>query len=628
MLQNIHDKAKGWVAYAIVFFISIPFALFGINSYLGGADELVAATVNGEDIPTREVQSELLQQKQRFISILGKLPPGLDDKTLKSQALEGLINRALIRQEAEKQGYRASNEEVFASIASTAAFQKDGVFDPQTYEQLLASNRRNKVEYETSLRKDLSNGQLPNGIMNTSFVPTAEAASYQALSKQVRSFDTYTLKLADYKAQVSPSEEEIKKYYDDNSARYMTEEKIKLNFVRLKVEDLLGDISVTPEALQGFYDQNANMYVTPEQRKVSHVLIKATAKAEEDKARADAIYADIKAGTFTFEDAATDSSEDTIASKNKGDMGFIARGDMGPLFEKAAFSLAKDEVSEVIKTELGYEILKVTEIKDLVQKSFDDAKVAVEADFRKEEAEKAFQEKVEKLRTLTYENDSSLDPAAQDVGIEVQTSDWFGRSGGKDFTAIPKVLTQAFDQTVYNEAKNSELIEISDTDVAVVRIESKEAAKLKPLADVSEAIKQSLIDTKTRKLVNEKGEAVLAKLKAAGNWDALADVGAKIDMVEKFAAVDRNSTKPSANVVRKAFAMNTPQADKSVFSNTILPSGDYVLISLTSVKDGDKTVDDAARDQFASALGSRERAALLAALREEAEVVIHPEKAE
>jgi peptidyl-prolyl cis-trans isomerase D len=135
MLQTINDKAKGWLAYLVVGLISVPFALFGINSYIGGSDKLVAATVNDEEISVREVQNALLQQKQRLASLFGgKLPTGFDDKSLKAQALEGLINQVLVRQEVENSGYRASDEEVFSIISSTQAFQKEGVFDEETYE--------------------------------------------------------------------------------------------------------------------------------------------------------------------------------------------------------------------------------------------------------------------------------------------------------------------------------------------------------------------------------------------------------------------------------------------------------------------------------------------------------------
>ncbi|MCK5903232.1 MAG: SurA N-terminal domain-containing protein [Cocleimonas sp.] len=635
MLQNIHDKAKGWLAYTVVFLISVPFALFGINSYLGGGDTLIAATVNGEEIPAREVQNELLQQKQRLSSMMGgKLPAGFSDKMLKSQALEGLINQALIRQEAENNGYRASDIEVFSLISGTEAFQKEGKFDPQTYTQLLAANRRNKGDYEATLRKDISNRQFLNGIMETSFIPDTQAARYQALSQQKRDFETFTLKLADYKAEIKPTDDAVKAYYEAHSKQYMTEEKIKISYVRLKVDDLLASVEIPADALQTFYDENTSQYVVPEQRKVSHILIKAEADEKAAKERAEALYQAISTGKKTFEAAAIEDSDDKIATEKAGDLGFIAIGDMGADFEKAAFALKTGELSEVVKTGSGYEIIKVGEIKEQIQKSFEQVKVEIEKDYRKEEAQKLFQQQIEKLQTVAFENEDSIDPAAQAVGLEVKISDWFTRAGGKaspdgkEITGLPKIIEQSFANTVFNDAKNSDLIEISDTDVAVIRLNAKEVPKLKPMSDVIDNIKTSIIDTEARKIVKTKGEAVVAKLRTSGNWSALSDLGANADAVEEFTAVERQSRKPSVDVVRKVFAMNRPKDNKAVFSNTILTTGDYVLVSLKTVIDGDKAVDDMSRDLFAQSLGERERSAVMRALRDEADVEIIKQNSE
>ena len=626
MLQSINDKAKGWLAYLVVGLISVPFALFGINSYLGGGDKLVAATVNDEDISVRDVQNELLQQKQQLTSMFGgRLPPGFDDKSLKSQALEGLINRALIRQEAENAGYRASDEEVYSIISTNPSFQKDGVFDNATYEKLLESNRRNKVSYETALRQDISNRQLSNGITSTSFIPDSQVASYQALSKQVRDFETFTLKLETYKEQIKPSDVDVKAYYDAHSDRYMTEEQVKISYVRLKADDLMDAVSVTPEQLQSYYDENANQYVTPEQRKISHILVKPVDGKDDDaKKRAELIHKRILSGEINYEVALSKKADDIIAN----DMGFLVRGDMGVEFEKVAFSLKQGELSSVVKTESGYELIKISEIKAEVQQTLEQAKEKIEKNYRKEKAEKLFQEQVETLSTVAFENDTSLDPAAQAVGLEVKISDWFTRAGGKDFTANPKILAESFSENVFEQAKNSSLIEISDTDVTVIRINTKQAPALKPLADVSEQIKKTIIDTDARKLVNEKGEALLAKFKSSGDWSSLVDIGATVDGVEKFAATDRKAIKPSEDVVRKVFAMNKPKDNKTVYANTILPKGDYVLIALKTVKDGDGAVDATARDLYANAIGMRERSAVIKALREEAEVVIIRQRSE
>ncbi len=632
MLQNINDKAKGWVAYLIVGFIAVPFALFGISSYLGGGGSLVAATVNGEEIQVQEVQNLVLQQRQRMMQIFGgKLPPGFNEDTIKQQALDQVVNQALLRQEAENNGYRASNQEVYDTIANIPAFQKDGLFDPKTYELLLQSQRRSKNSFETEIRTSITNQQFSQSISKAAFLPVDQVTRYQALQNQQRDVETYTLKKADFESQVEVSADEIKAQYDANLSNYMTNDRVKVSYVLLDQSELAKTIPVEDDALQLFYDDNLSRYTDPEQRKVSHILVKvgeeegAEAKAEE---KAKALYEEIKSGTKTFEDAAKTDSDDKLAAEKSGDLGLIARGEMGPLFENAAFSLEKGAMSEVVKTEAGFEILKVQDVVESKQKTFDEVKTEVEKLYRREEAEKLFLEQSDVLQTLAFENDSSLDGAADGVGAKVETSDWIQRgetpNPDKKYSSA-KFIQAAYSEEVLNEGKNSELIEVSPTKVAVLRLQEHKVPEQKPLVDVEEQIKASLLSKKLRKLLIEKGESVLKSLSETGDWSALESIGASADNVDSNTDVKRTDTRLSKAVVDKLFSMDKPETGKKTFGNTILPDGDYVLIALKGVKDGATELDKNLQKSFTQMVASREQAAVLKALRESAEVELFPE---
>ncbi len=632
MLQNIHDKAKGWVAYLIVGFIAVPFALFGISSYLGGSGSLVAAIVNGEEIQIQEVQNLVLQQRQRMMQIFGgKLPPGFNENTIKQQALDQVVNQALLRQEAKNNGYRASNQEVYDTIANIPAFQKDGQFDPKTYELLLQSQRRSKNSFETEIRTSITNQQFSQSISKAAFLPIEQVSRYQGLQNQVRDAETFTLKKADYESQVEISAEEIKAQYDANLSRYMTNDKVKVSYVLLEQSELAKTITVEDDALQLLYDDNLSRYTEPEQRKVSHILVKigdeedAESKAEE---KAKALYEEIKSGAKTFEDAAKIDSDDKLAAEKSGELGLIARGEMGPLFENATFTLVKGTISDVVKTEAGFEILKVQDIVEAKQKTFDEVKAEVEKLYRKEQAEKLFLEKSDKLQTLAFENDSSLDGAADAIGAKVETSDWIQR--GETPNPEKKYLSTKFIQAAYsddvlNAGKNSELIEISPTTVAVLRLQQHKVPEQKALADVEGQIKTSLLNQKLRKLLIEKGESVLKSLNESTDWSVLASIGASADKVENMTGIKRTDTRLSNSVVDKLFSMDKPESAKKIFGNTILPNGDYVLIALTGVKDGITELDTNLQKSFTQMVASREQTAVFKALRESAEVELFPE---
>ena len=638
MLQEIHDKAKGWIAYAIVAFISIPFALFGISSYLGGSDSLVAATVNGEDILAQTVQNTVLQQRQRLLQMFGgKLPPNFGDDTLKKQALEQSINQVLLRQLAKENGYRASNQEIYDYVSEIPAFQKEGKFDTEAYERLLASQRRNKAGFEAEVRESISNEQFSSAIFNSAFLPNDEAVRYKQLKDQTRSIESFTLKMEDYKPGVEISDNEIKTYYESKPGQFKTDEKAKVSYIVLKESDLQKAVEVDSEKLQTFYDDNKDRFVTPEQRKVAHILVKIKAGGvvgeKQAQQKAQSLYEEIKSGKKSFEELAASDSDDEIAAKKSGEIGLIALGDMGPLFEKTAFSLKAQEVSQPVKTEAGYEIIKVISLIDSKQKTFDEVKADIEKEYRQEQAQKLFNDNSDKLQTLAFENDSSLDEAADAIGVKVQTSDWIKKhtapqppKGSEDFVLekSPLVVTTTFSDEVLKSGKNSDLLELGPGIVAVIRLQEHQDASRKPLSEVKDEIKTALIEQKARKLTLEKGEALLAQLPKKG-WSILASIGASPDQVVKTPELKRTDRKVSPSIVEAAFSMPKPRKDAMSYSNTILPKGDYVLIGLSSVKDGDSSLDNVEREGFYASIGAREKAAALKALRERAEIELFPE---
>ena len=634
MLQTINDKAKGWVAYTIVGLIAVPFALFGISSYLdGGHGGLVAATVNGEEIPVQQVQGLVLQQRQRLAQAFGgQIPPNMNEDVIKNQALEQVVNQVLLRQESEKNGYRASNQEVYDTISSIPAFQANGQFDPQSYEQLLIQQHRSKAEFESQIRENISNQQFTQAVIDAAFLPSSFVSKYQGMQNQTRDVETYTLKKADYESQVSVSDEEVKKEFEENAKSYMTNEKVKLSYVLLKHEDIAANLSVEDDVLQLFYEDNASRYVEPEKRKIAHILVKIEDdKKEEAQAKAQALYDQIQAGEKTFEELATSSSDDEEAAKNNGEIGLIGLGERGVQFDTTAFSTAlfKGSTSEVVETEEGYAIIKVLDIVASTTKAFEDVKSEVEKLYRTEEAERLFLDQTDRLQTLAFENDSSLDEAADAVGLEVQTSDWINRNSNippreDNPLSSPQVIAAAYTDAVLSEGKNSDLIEIDATTVMILRLNDHELPKPKELASVESDIKKILSATKLRALLVEKGDEALNTLNESGSWSGIENIGATADKIQKNAALKRTDTSLANNVVRKIFSMKKPETGNS-YDKAILPDGDYVLIALSKVTNDTAEVDTTLQQTYTQSVAFRERAAAIAAIREKAEVVLFTE---
>ena len=625
MLQTIHDKAKGWIAYAIVGIITVPFALFGINQYFEGGGKLAAAVVNGEEITVQAVQNALVEMKQQFG---GQLPPGMDEGALKTAALDSVINQTLMQQKIRDGGYRASNQEVADAIAVIEVFQKDGKFDQQTYENFLKMQRRDPAGFEAQVRTDLSQQQLRGSILDTAFLPKAEMERYESLRNQQRELETFTLKMADFQAQAQVTDQQVADYYTQNKAAFMTEEKVQVAYLELKRDDLAAKVTVDEAALQQWFDSNADHYAKPEERTVSHILVSVDdpAKDAAAKQRIDALYADIQSGKRTFEDVAKTDSDDKNTAEKGGSLGVVVTADWGPEFAKAVTALEAGKTSEPVKTEAGYEIIRVTAIKPAVEQEFAAVKAAVEADYRKEQADKAFTDAADKMQTLAYENDGDLAPVATALGLSVQQSDWMTQSQGQGVAADEKVRNAAFAEDVLKSGKNSEALELTDGHAVVLRVINHEAAAQKPLDAVQADIRSQLLAQAARQLTAQKGEALLAKLNTTQAWSALTEAGVGSETaVEKFGAVNRTDSKLSPEILQKAFAMSAPAEGKATWASVALGTGDYVVISLKAVKAGEAKAEAASHAIYGQSLGMRELSAMLQGLRESAEIVTHPE---
>ena len=629
MLQTINDKAKGWVAYTIVGLIAVPFALFGISSYLeGGHGSLVAAKVNGEEISVQQVQGLVLQQRQRLAQMFGgQLPPNMNEDVIKNQALDQVVNEVLLRQVSEKNGYRASNQEVYDTISGIEAFQVNGQFDSQTYEELLASQRRSKSEFEMQIRDNISNQQFAQAVTGAAFIPASTVSKYQSLQNQTRNVETFTLSKSKYESDITVSADEIKQEFDANANNYMTTERVKLSYVILKQDDIGASLTPEDDALKLFYEDNASRYIEPEQRKLAHILIKIEDdKKEEAQSKAQAFYDQIQAGDKTFEELAVTESDDELASKKNGEIGLISQGEMGVQFDTAAFSptLLKGAVSKVVETEAGFEIIKVLDVIPSRTKSFDEVKAEVEALYRSEKSESLFLEQSDKLQTLAFENDSSLDEAADAIGAEVLTSEWINKDNNLQATeenplSSPKVVTAAFGDEVLNSGKNSELIELDAKSVVVVRLQDHELPKQKELTEVESEIKALLSAKKLNELLIEKGDDALKRLSDSSSWDALKDLGVTTENIVKSEGLKRDDRTLPRALVSKIFSMKKPESGNS-FDKAILPNGEYVLIALSKVTDDKTELDETLQQTFTQSIALRERAAAIAALREKAEV--------
>jgi len=622
MLHFIRERAQGWIAWFIVGLISIPFALWGINSYLGGPPEVAVATVNDETILQAEFQQAMQQYRERMRSRMGENfdPELFDGIEVKQNVLNGLIEQKLLLSSSYSLGQTISDAVLSKAIQSTPAFQRDGRFDNEYYNMVLARVGLSPARYEAQLRNDMLNQELIYNIQQTSSLTTADLDSVLQLEKQTRNIAYGVIVALDQLDTVEVADEDVKQYFEQHQDNYLAPERVVVDYIELTVEQLKADVLVDEEALVAFYADNQDQFVGPEQRRVSHILIEGADDA------ALATINDVKQRLDNGEDfavVAEEVSQDSGSASQGGDLGFFQLGVMDADFEKAAFALqAIGDLSEPVKSEFGYHLIKLTATQAEDGKSFADARDDVESLYRLQQAEELFYEQAEQLADLSYETPENLDVAAEALELEIKTSSGFTRDGGADILSNKKVVSVAFSEDVLVNDLNSAVIELSKSHLVVIHKKQHIPASHLPYESVAPAIKESLRFEQASDKAREQGESKLEQLKSGTAAESVfSDNSWHTSQV-----YGRTDKEMSAQILKRAFSLAKPN-NEAQYTGFTAANGNYIVVKVDAVQDGnpaDASIEerDGLRSQLARVNGDSELQAFIDSLRAEASIEI------
>lgn len=632
MLQAIRDRASGWIAYIIVLLISIPFALWGIQEYFGGGDPRIAAEVNGEEIPMFVFNRELQQQKQYLRAMMGgQLPAQYSDLALRESVLSRVVRNELIRQELDAAGYQIGDRVLFDQIRSMPQFTKNGIFDKQRYEQTLNTMMRTPAQFEQEMSQQIRVSQFVDGISESAFLPAPSFDDYLRLKNQEREISYFKISTDLEKAKAEVTQEQINAFFEDNKHLFQTSERVKLSYIEIQEKNLIERMQVDEEMLRQAYEERADLYVIPEQRRARHILFKIPPASAEDaeketreiKRRAEQLVSRLRSGE-DFAVLAEQYSQDPLSAKKGGELGIIAPGDMDPDFEGALFAMELDQISDPITTPNGIHIIQLTEVTPKQQKEFDQVRDQVALDYKQRMAESEFLELTEQLLTLSYEQPDSLDPVAAALGLAVKESDWLTRDQGEGLGAYPEIRQQAFNQEVLEQGRNSDLIELDDGHVVVIRIKEHEDAKPKTLQEVEEEIKDLVAEKNARMQSAERAKEAINELHSGSD---VATVAQKYSSeLKEPGFVKRNDTQVPEPILSKAFMLARPSSDTETVDSLAIADSDYAVVLLKSVREPDANNADNERkaDEMRQAreYATREIEACLEAMEATADVRI------
>lgn len=633
MLQTIRERAQGWIAWVIVILISIPFALWGIQSYLGVGAEPVAATIDGTEITKRELDYRYREVRARLREQLGAAyrPELFDEKTMRAEVLEQMIREKVLLQASEALGLRASNRELREAISSNPGFQKDGRFDNETYERMLKLQGMAPLQFEENLRRSIVGTQLSRAVVATEILLDRELEEGVRLDRQQRSLSFVRVPKADFLTDAPVSDEEVSSYYELNRSQFQIPERIQVQYLVLDAESIAPAEIPSEEELRERYEAEKERFTQPERRRVRHILVALSAGADdaaEDaaKAKVGEIRARITAGE-DFAALAKELSEDPGTAGQGGDLGLIERGLMDPAFDQAAFALEANQLSKAVRSQFGYHLIEVTEIEGGAVKPYEEVRDLLIADLEKRGNEGKFFDWAERLANLSYESPDSLDSAAETLGLTLQTSDWIDRSGGEGIFAYPKVIAAAFSDDVLRAGNNSDLIEPERNQLVavVLRVQEHEEAAIKPLEEVREEIVTILYD---KRAVDEAAARAAELVKALDAGEAQSLVIGDYE-IEELGLVARDAVQVPAAIRDFAFALARPMPGEVSYGSLSLPGGDGAAVILTEVVDGSlQDLDEAARNQtrkgLAREIGRAYYEDLLASLERRAKIERSP----
>lgn len=590
MLQTIRDKVTGWIAWIFLGAIAIVFIFWGID--FGTGVVTYAAKVDGERISAQEVRRAWQMQQSRLQQMMrAELPEALV-KSQQSAILDQFVRQSLLEQRARKFGYRVSDAALAQRVMEMPEFQVDGKFSKDRYNALLRSSGLSEAQFEEDLRSDTLIRQVQTGIVDSAFALPYELDRRFALEKQEREVDYALIAAKDFMDQITVTDDEIQKWYEEHQSEYMLPEKVDLQYLELTRDRAASAIEVTEEALREYYEQVKEKYQTPERRRARHILI--TTDDGLDEAAAEKKAADLLAKAQSGEDfakLAKENSKDPGSAAQGGDLGWAERGMFVAPFEEALFGMTVGELRGPVKTQFGYHVLKLEEIEPGHLRSFDDVRTELETEYRRERSDALFYEQTQKLGDLAFESLTELESVAKALGLELKTVANVTREGGEGLPPNPQIIEAAFSEDVLERGQNSPLIEVDENHAMVLRVTRHVPAEPRPLAEVREQIVSAIKTQAARDAATAKGQDALARLEKGEAWsDVASSLG--LSAVGKRFITRQDGIAPAA-VVDAVFAVNSGEIspDKPHHGGTSTADGNYAVFSVTEVRNADPSVE-------------------------------------
>lgn len=572
MMDRLREGVNSIAIKIILGIIILSFIFAGVSSYLVGGGNNAAAKVGDTEISLGAFQQSYQNERNRMQAQAGDSFSALMGdpqyaESFRKSVLDQMINGALLENYADTLGLRISDEQVLQSIASMSQFQVDGKFNQDRYDATLRNAGYTADSFAESLRQDLLRQQLLAVIQDSEFTLPHEVSQVSQLATQTRDIQSIVLNVSDFAKKAELTDEELQEYYKQHPEQFTRPEQMKVAYIELSADQLKDSVEVTDEDAEQYYQDNIAKYSTKEQRELSHILVNDEKQAEE-------VLAKLKGGE-DFASLVEEYSTDISSAKKGGDLGWIEKGIMDPEFEDAAFALKnKGDVTDVVKTDFGYHIIQLNDIKPAHAKPFSEVMASIKPELVDQKAVDEFYKLQSELETVAFESPDSLEDSAKAINQEIQRTDFISPETAPEVLKVAAVAQALQSQDVKDDGLNSEVLEVAPEHIIVVRVNDQRPETTLPFEEVKDKVTEQLSATKGE----QEALALAAKIVDSlnkGDESVLAD--------NDLSFSETQTINRSSELANQAFALPHPEEGKSSYGQSKDQSGNVVVIKLDKV---------------------------------------------
>lgn len=666
VLQTIREKLTGILAGVFFAVLIIPFAFVGVNSYFTSDAVNSVAVVNEQEITINDFNQSFQNYRRRMQSIMGANfdAEQFDQVIVRREHLDTMIDQELLAQLSIEAGLSVANDRLAIAIREIPAFQVDGLFNADVYQSRLSAQGRTPKQFENDMRAQMITGQFPSSIATSAISTSWELGGYVSLQEQKRAFqailvpaqldesedvdsetgdpevvdsteeaDIELAEAADTLVDEAVEEEAILAWYESHTDDYRSEERIIIQYLELDAAMLSGDVAPDEEQLMALFEEQESRFISPETRLASHILIEMDSEAPEldvESARQEADDLGVRARDGEdFIALARENSQDAGSAPDGGDLGWVEPGFMVKAFEDALYELTlENPISDPVQTGFGWHIIYLRDVRPAEGMTFAEARPTILEEYQADKDERRFLEQADRLVDIIYEDPTTLDAAAVELGLEINLAGPFGRAGGDGISANPEVVKSSFSDLVMLQGVVSDPVDLAENHLVMILMKEHLPEALLPLEEVRDRVVQSVLGQRAMDAAQARANEILAQVSSGGDLSALGAEN-ELELLANEAAT-RNSPAVRSDLLQDLFLMKAPGEDGPV--NEVLKLSDgYAVVQLQSVTDGVLSEEDALKAQsynrrISNATGSNEAYSFLRMLRSQSEITVFEDR--